>query len=88
MVDIKKLINTETGKIIISAVMGIGLACLFRKVCTDKNCIAFHGPVITDIENKTFKHGHKCYKYNAVSEKCDSTKRIIDITERGDGVFS
>lgn len=81
MVDIKKFMNTETGKKIISILLGIGLASLFRKVCTDKNCIAFSGPIITDIEDKIYKHDNKCYKYSAVSGKCDSTKRIVDITD-------
>lgn len=79
--DIKKFMNTDTGKTIISILLGFGLATLFRKVCNDKNCITFSGPIISDIEDKVYKHGNKCYKYNAISEKCDSTKRIIDITD-------
>jgi hypothetical protein len=80
MLNIKRLLNTDLGRFFISVIIGIGLATLFRKSCNDKNCIAFHGPVISDIENKIYKHGNKCYKYSPLSEKCDSTKRIIDIT--------
>jgi hypothetical protein len=74
--------TTPLGKILLSIILGLGLASLFRKVCTDKNCINFHGPVIEDIEGKTYKHGTKCYKYTAQSEKCDSTKKIVDIGEK------
>ena len=28
-----------------------------------------------------FKNGDKCYKYSTNADKCDTTKRIIDITE-------
>ena len=53
--NFQRLLNTEYGRNIISIFLGLGLASLFRKVCTDKNCIIFNGPIIGDIEGKTFK---------------------------------
>ena len=79
--NFKRLLTTPLGQIMISIILGLGLATLFRKACNDKNCIVFNGPIITDIEGKIFKHGEKCYKYSAVSDKCDSTKRVIDISD-------
>ena len=76
---IRRLITGVFGRSIISILLGLGLATLFRKVCTDKNCIQFNGPVISDITDKTFKHGDKCYKYTTQSDKCDSTKKIIPV---------
>jgi hypothetical protein len=55
--NFKRLLYTPIGKILISIVLGIGLATLFRKVCNDKNCIVYNGPVIQDIDNKVYKHG-------------------------------
>jgi len=77
--NFRRLFTSEIGKNIISIILGLGLATLFRKVCNEKNCIRFNGPIITDIEDKTFKHGEKCYKYSAQSDKCDSTKRVIEV---------
>jgi hypothetical protein len=79
--NLKRLVTTPLGKIIVSILLGIGLASLFRKVCNDKNCIVFKGPVIGDIKDKTFQYGEKCYKYTTVPSKCDSTKKIIDVGE-------
>jgi hypothetical protein len=53
--NFKRLLETSLGKNMISIVLGLGLASLFRKVCNDKNCIVFNGPIITDIEDKIFK---------------------------------
>jgi hypothetical protein len=80
--NLQRLLNSDTGRIIISVVLGFGLATLFRKVCKDKNCITFHGPVIS--ENDIYKHDEKCQKYVLESGKCDSTKKIIDIEKRTD----
>jgi hypothetical protein len=77
--DFRRLLITDIGRIIISIILGLGLATLFRKVCTDKNCIIFNGPIISDFENKIFKHGEKCYKFDLQSDSCDKTKKIVPI---------
>lgn len=82
--NFKRLLDTELGRFFISVLMGLGLACLFRKVCTDKNCIVFNGPVISDVDGKIFKIGEKCYKYSVSTEKCDAMKQIVDIAEPKD----
>lgn len=79
--NIQRLLNTQIGRFFISALLGLGLASLFSKVCNDKNCLVFNGPIISEIDNKIYKHGEKCYKYSINPDKCDSTKRIIEMSE-------
>ena len=68
------------GRIFISVLLGLGLATLFRKVCTDKNCIAFNGPVISEVQGKTYKHGEMCYQYTSSATTCDPKKKIVDMS--------
>jgi hypothetical protein len=78
--NFKRLLNTPLGRIFISIILGLGLATFFRKVCKDKNCIVFNGPILSDFEDKTYKYGNKCYSYKTNVGKCDSSsKKIIDI---------
>ena len=79
--NLKKIINSETGRIVISALLGLGLATLFNKVCKDKNCIIFNGPVLSEIDGKIYQYGEKCYRYKMQPAKCDPTKRVIDVGE-------
>ena len=79
--NFKRLLNTSLGRIFISILLGLGLATMFRKACTDRNCITFHGPVISEFEGKIYKHGEKCYQYSLHPDKCDTTKRTIDMKE-------
>jgi hypothetical protein len=81
MLNIKRLLNTELGRFFISVIIGIGLATLFRKSCTDKNCIIFDGPVINEVDGKTFRFGEFCYKYDLKPNKCDPTKQTVLITD-------
>jgi hypothetical protein len=80
--NFKRLLYTDLGRIFISIILGLGLATLFRKICTDKSCIRFNGPIISDLEDKIYKHGEKCYKYSTRTDKCDTTKRQIDLMDK------
>jgi hypothetical protein len=78
--NFKRLLNTPIGVTFISILLGLGLATLFRKVCKDKDCIIFNGPVITDFVGKTFKHGEKCYNYSVHPTTCDRNKKIVELS--------
>lgn len=81
--NIKYLLNDPIGKIFISILLGLGLATMFRTVCKEKNCIRFHGPVISELDGKIYKHGDKCYKYDVQSSgSCDTKKRVLDILQK------
>ena len=73
-----RFVHTETGKIIMSILLGFGLASLFRTVCKDKDCIIFHAPPLDKFQDKIYKNGDKCYKYTPVATKCDANVKIVD----------
>jgi hypothetical protein len=77
--NFKRLLTTPLGKILLSVILGFGLASLFRKACTDKNCIHFKGAAISDINGKTYMHDNKCYRYSSTSTKCDKKNKIVDV---------
>ena len=64
------MFDSRNQKIIISIILGFGLATLFRRVCKEKNCIIFKGPKLDDINGATFKYREKCYNYIPFSSKC------------------
>lgn len=71
-----KLIKTRQGKIMLSILWGLGLSCLFRKVCKDRNCIIYRAPDPDKIMSDIYIVDNKCYKYNTKITKCtrDSIK--------------
>jgi hypothetical protein len=79
--NFKRLLHTELGRAFISIILGLGLASLFRKVCKDKDCLDFNGPVITEVDGKIFRHGDACYKYTPQTAECDATKRTVETAE-------
>ena len=69
---LKQIINSVRGKYVLSLLLGLGLATLFRKACKDRNCLVFKAPKITDIKNKIFGYDNKCYEYNEKNTTCEN----------------
>ncbi len=80
MLNISRMLNTSIGRFFISLLLGVGLATMFRKACTDGSCISFNGPVISEVDGKTYKFGEYCYKYELFPTQCDSTRQTVQIT--------
>jgi hypothetical protein len=74
--DFKKIANrllyTNLGQIFISALFGILIAFMFKRVCKE-NCIIYIAPDNTEIEGKLFKLGESCYKYKHKQVVCDGS---------------
>jgi hypothetical protein len=77
--NFKRLLYTSLGQFFISVLLGLGLATVFRKACSDKNCIQFKGPILSEVEGKIYKHGNKCYKYVSSAGKCDKMKKSLQL---------
>ena len=80
----ERLLHSRTGKILISIVLGLGIASLFHKLCKDKDCIIFNGPVISEIDGKVFEHDNKCFQYETHATVCDETKKILNFSPSRD----
>ncbi len=77
--DFKRFFNTDTGRAIMSFLLGLGLATIFRKVCNDRNCLVFKGPVLDQVNEKIVKYGDDCYQYKLTSTRCDPTKKTLHL---------
>ena len=75
--NFKRLLHSDIGKIMISIILGLGLASLFRRVCDNRSCLAFQGPSLDKIKNKTFKFNKRCYTFSSEAESCNPTKKQV-----------
>jgi hypothetical protein len=68
---INNLLKDKNGKIIISCILGLGLASLFKKVCIDDNCLIIKSHPQNEIVGHTFKTAdNKCYQYKPIPISC------------------
>lgn len=71
MIDILNFIRTRDGRIIISIIWGLGLASLFKKVCSDRDCIVYKAPNHREMISNVYRHNNKCYKYSVKTTSCN-----------------
>ena len=77
--QLQRLLYSDTGRNIISIVLGIGLAALFQKVCKDKDCVIFILSVMKSIYFFLFfcfleKEVVGCFSLSVSNVKLYSTK--------------
>ena len=76
--NLTRLIYSDVGRYIISILLGLGLATLFRKVCNERNCIVFRGPALNKVKGQVFKFNDKCYQFDEKIANCEDTKKIVN----------
>ena len=67
---IDKVYKTQTGRTLISLILGLGISALFRKVCKDRECIIINGPPVSQIVGNIYEFDDKCYKYRVKNTSC------------------
>lgn len=73
---LKNIINSKIGKIIVSIILGLGLASLFRNNCENNSCFDYVSPNLDDINKNVYKYDDNCYKFESNVIKCKNIKTI------------
>ncbi len=72
-----RLLYSKYSCLLISIILGFGLATMFRKECKQGPCLEFRGAPIKKTKNKIFLHNNSCHTFSANSESCNPEKRQV-----------
>jgi len=72
-----KFVHSATGRYVMSILLGIGLATIFKKTCVGKSCIVYNAAPAEEIDGQIYKFDNKCYKFEKSSATCDSKKETF-----------
>ena len=72
-----KFVHTETGRILMSVILGLGLASLFRTVCEGNRCTVFRAPPLEDLKDKVYQNKNGCVKYTPVATTCSLNAKTV-----------
>lgn len=72
-----KFMHTETGRIVMSILLGLGLASLFRTACKGNGCTVFHAPPLDEFKDKIYKNKNGCVKYTPVATSCSLGTKTV-----------
>ena len=80
--NIQKFLNSDTGKYLMSILLGLGLATLFREVCKGEHCVRYIATPISEIQDKVFKYNEKCYQYTPEAGTCKKNIKTLEINKK------
>jgi hypothetical protein len=75
MFNILKFFKSKLGMKLLSILLGLGLASIFKMSCDNRNCLVFKAFELQD--NKVIKYDNKCYSATEKIEPCNKEKEII-----------
>jgi hypothetical protein len=74
---IRRLIYGKYSPYVISVILGVGLSCMFRRVCKERNCLVYKAPSLDKIEGKIYQYNNKCYNFTHAAQTCNPNKKIV-----------
>ena len=75
---LERFVQTEAGRILMSIVLGVGLASLFKASCKGRNCVIMQAPALEQLKDKIYKFDDICYKFKSSQKKCDTSKETFE----------
>jgi hypothetical protein len=74
---IPDLLNDKRFNVFFSFVLGIGLVCVFRPMCTGADCNIMKAPTDKDFDKYVYKMGgNKCYEFKSEIVECPTSGTI------------
>ena len=75
---IQKILYSREGRYMVSILLGFGLASLFKKACSDRDCLAFYAPPVEKVKDKVFEFDDKFYQFKSRGTVCkDNVETIL-----------
>jgi hypothetical protein len=65
-----KILDTYLGSVMVSIILGLGLAVIFSRSCYGQNCYIVRSPNPKEIAENVYQFENDCYKFSAQSTSC------------------
>ena len=74
---LQQLLENRTGQVILSVILGMGLAIMFSRACIGRNCIIVRGPNPAVMDSKIYHFNDQCYTFTPNMISCDKNKNKL-----------
>lgn len=71
--SILKMLNDNKFNTFFSILLGIGIVCIIKPVCSGPNCAINKPPISSDFDKYVYRMGKKCYEF---------TPEVIDCSQQ------
>jgi hypothetical protein len=63
--------------ILVSFLIGFGIAAMFRPMCKGSDCIVIHGPPVKDVIDKVYQMGERCVEFTTEVVTCPKEGEVV-----------
>jgi hypothetical protein len=71
--NLLKLLQDDRFNIFFSFMLGIGIICMIRPICTGSDCNVKKAPSEKDFDQFVYRLGDKCYDFKTETVECPSS---------------
>ena len=71
--------RSHLGRMLISVLLGLGAASLFRRSCDGVGCSTLVRPPLKTVEDSVYKFGSNCYVFEAESVPCSQAGAMLRV---------
>lgn len=76
MLNLRKFFKSETGKKLLSIMLGLAIAGLFKMTCDKRSCLVYKAHSF-EKDKKVVKYNGTCYKVEENMMKCPSNDKDL-----------
>ena len=62
--------RTPAGTVIVSVILGLGLAAIFRRACKGNECVVIRAPELSRTQGHVYRIEDDCYTYTRTPAQC------------------
>ena len=73
---LNSLLHDEKFNYLFSLLLGVGLICILRPMCSGKECATLKPPLEKDFDKFVYRMSNKCYEFKTNVISCPSTGAI------------
>jgi len=81
MTDWLSIMDRPVVATVISALIGFGIAAMFRPLCKGPECVILRGPPVNDINDAVYQFGSKCIEFKAKAIPCPAKGSKVPVVE-------
>lgn len=62
---------------LISFILGVGIAAIFRPICNGPDCVILRGPPVNEIRNTVYQFGSRCVEFETHAVECPADDSAV-----------
>lgn len=74
--SVEKWLENDKIGVLLSCIIGFGLAALFRPMCKDGDCVVLRGPPVNQMRDAVYQIGGKCHEFTPKAVACPTDPNI------------